>query len=98
METTAIATSRDTVRLDETGYPARFYFPLEAIHGARLAASEKQTYCPYKGHANYFDVVVDGKRLFDAAWCYSQPLASVANIAGRIAFDHPQLTLHFEEY
>ena len=42
--------------------------------------------CPWKGTANYFDVVVDGKTNANAAWVYNAPKTAAAPIAGHVAF------------
>ncbi|MES2071765.1 MAG: DUF427 domain-containing protein [Pseudomonadota bacterium] len=62
------------------------YFPKEAVNQAYLQASEKTTFCAWKGIANYYHVVVDGKLNQDAAWFYRSPKDAAKQITGRIAF------------
>lgn len=62
------------------------YFPLQAIRPELLQASNKTTTCSWKGTANYFHVVVDGKVNHDAAWTYRTPSEAAKKIAGRVAF------------
>lgn len=62
------------------------YFPPASVVTAYLAPSATHTVCSWKGTASYYDVVVDGERLADAAWYYPTPLAAAANIAGHVAF------------
>jgi len=62
------------------------YFPLAFIKPGILKASEHTTVCGWKGTANYYDVVVDGKTNSDAAWYYATPKDAAKEIAGRVAF------------
>jgi len=81
------------LRLVERGYADRFYLPWSAIESHCLQRSDKQTHCPYKGDTRYYHVVIDDVSYDNAAWVYPQPRSEMAAIAGRIAFDHPQVTL-----
>lgn len=51
-----------------------------------LRESKTTTYCPYKGTAGYYDIVVDGKEIKDAVWYYAYPTAESAMIEGRLCF------------
>ncbi len=37
------------------------YFPPESVNKEYFRPSDKQTVCPWKGTASYYDVVVDGQ-------------------------------------
>lgn len=76
-----IASSDDTVVVE-----GNHYFPIEAVAGGVLEPSDHTSVCPWKGTANYYDVVVDGRRNPDAAWYYATPKPAAAEIAGRVAF------------
>ena len=62
------------------------YFPRASVRSAHLAPSVTHTVCGWKGTASYYDVVVDGERLADAAWYYPTPLPAAANITDHVAF------------
>lgn len=62
------------------------YFPAESINRDHFSSSEKQTVCPWKGDASYYDVVVDGEVNKDAAWYYPNPKDAAKNITGHVAF------------
>ncbi len=62
------------------------YFPLASIKPTVLKTSQHTTVCGWKGTANYYDVVVDGKTNPDAAWYYASPKDAAKEIAGRVAF------------
>jgi uncharacterized protein (DUF427 family) len=42
--------------------------------------------CGWKGTANYYTIVADGKENPDAAWYYTDPKPAAAQIKGRLAF------------
>ncbi len=76
-----LAESARPMLLFETSLPTRFYLPVEDVAGTRLA-SERLTYCAYKGEASYWSFG-DHK---DVAWTYRDPLPDAVQIKGRIAF------------
>ena len=76
-----IAESDDTVVVE-----GNHYFPRSSLVDAHFEASETHTFCPWKGTASYFSVVVDGERNVDAAWTYPDPKPAAAELAGRVAF------------
>lgn len=78
-----IAESDDTVVVE-----GNHYFPRASVTDSVLEASEKTTYCPWKGTANYFTLTVDGERNEDAMWYYAQPKPEASEITGRVAFWH----------
>lgn len=62
------------------------YFPPEALKREYVKESATQTVCGWKGTANYFDVVVNGKTNKDAVWYYPTPKDEAKNIEGYVAF------------
>jgi uncharacterized protein (DUF427 family) len=62
------------------------YFPRDAVKSEYVEESTHQTVCPWKGTANYFDVVVEGERNANAAWYYPTPKPAAQEIAGYVAF------------
>jgi uncharacterized protein (DUF427 family) len=64
------------------------YFPVGAVRGEHLIPSDTHTFCPWKGTASYYNVMVDGQVNQDAAWYYPDPMPAAENIRGRIAFWH----------
>jgi uncharacterized protein (DUF427 family) len=62
------------------------YFPVGAVRSEHLTASDTHTFCPWKGTASYYNVMVDGQVNQDAAWYYPDPKPEAENIRGRIAF------------
>lgn len=64
------------------------YFPMEDIKTAYLQPSSRQSVCPWKGTASYYDVVVDGEANRDAAWYYPSPSRAAAQLKDHVAFWH----------
>jgi uncharacterized protein (DUF427 family) len=62
------------------------YFPAEAIKKEYFRESKETTKCPWKGTANYYDVVVNGKTNTNAAWYYADPFKAAAQIKNHVAF------------
>ncbi|MBT3990351.1 MAG: DUF427 domain-containing protein [Rhodospirillaceae bacterium] len=64
------------------------YFPIESVNFKYLVKniSAPQTYCHWKGIANYYDIIVGGKTNESAAWRYFEPYDEAAIINDRIAF------------
>lgn len=85
---TVIIDTTSALTLQESTYPAVQYLPLAEIDPALLAHTDTHTYCPYKGEASYYSLVVPGasRDLADSVWTYETPYAPVAEIAGHVAF------------
>jgi uncharacterized protein (DUF427 family) len=62
------------------------YFPPESVNMEFLSANGDTYECPWKGHADYYDVAVDGEVAKGAAWMYPAPKPAASQIAGHLAF------------
>jgi uncharacterized protein (DUF427 family) len=62
------------------------YFPIEDVRKDFIQASGHKSSCPWKGVAQYYNLVVDGEQNRDAAWYYADPKPAAKSIAGRVAF------------
>ncbi|HHH11821.1 MAG TPA: DUF427 domain-containing protein [Sorangium sp.] len=62
------------------------YFPPAALKREFFEDSTHTSVCGWKGTANYYHVVVAGKRNDNAAWYYAAPKPAAANITGYVAF------------
>lgn len=78
---TVIAESGKTVEVE-----GNQYFPPDSVNMEHIQKSETTYTCPWKGFANYYDVVVDGEINKDAAWYYADPSEAAKEIAGHVAF------------
>lgn len=91
--TTIAESTRPTV-LFETGLVPRFYLPETHVDRQYLEESDTSTSCPYKGDTSrYYDVVVDGERIEDAAWVYDRPKPAVIEVTGKVAFFNEKVDL-----
>ncbi|MEM0923392.1 MAG: DUF427 domain-containing protein [Pseudomonadota bacterium] len=87
-----IAETSEALVLREPGYDPVHYFPRgDAI--AFCDPSPKRSHCPHKGEASYFHLTTKSGAIENAAWSYETPLASVAAIAGHIAFGHDKIAV-----
>lgn len=76
-----LADTNDTVVVE-----GNHYFPINAVDPSLLKRSKATTICGWKGIANYYTIVADGKENLDAAWYYAEPKPAAAEIKGRVAF------------
>ncbi|MFV1971355.1 MAG: DUF427 domain-containing protein [Acidimicrobiia bacterium] len=76
-----IAKSENTIMVE-----GNHYFPPESVGSTYLRTSHKQTRCPWKGTADYYDIVVDGSVNEGAAWYYPDPKPAASDIKNYVAF------------
>lgn len=81
-----IADTREAVRTLETSHPPSYYLPPDAIRRGALAPAAGTSFCEWKGHARYFDVIGGGERQPRAAWSYPDPTVGFAMLRNLIAF------------
>jgi uncharacterized protein (DUF427 family) len=62
------------------------YFPLESINKTYFQENNSTSVCPWKGTANYYDIVVDGKINAGGAWYYANPKVAAKQIKNHVAF------------
>lgn len=78
-----IAESNHTIEVE-----GNHYFPAQSLKREHLRDSIRQSVCPWKGTASYFDVVVGEEVNPAAAWYYPEPKTAAAEIRGHVAFWH----------
>jgi uncharacterized protein (DUF427 family) len=78
-----IAARKHTIEVE-----GNHYFLAESLKRALLRDSTRQSVCPCKGTASYFDVVVGEEINPAAAWHYPEPKAAAANIRVYAALWH----------
>jgi uncharacterized protein (DUF427 family) len=62
------------------------YFPPEYVKKEYFSPSSHTSECSWKGHCNYYNLVVNGKTNEKAVWYYADPLPAAKQIKGYFAF------------
>jgi uncharacterized protein (DUF427 family) len=78
-----IAETTRPVVLYESGFAPRWYVERTDVNELLLALVEHQTFCPYKGLCNYYDI--GDTRL--AAWSYHDAYPQVGRISDLVSFE-----------
>lgn len=76
-----IAESDETIVVE-----GNHYFPQHSVKKEYFIESDTTTYCPWKGHAHYFTLSIEGEENKDAAWYYPETKDKAKSIEGYIAF------------
>ena len=87
--TAAEAVLADTAgawRVLETSHPPTWYLPREDVRAELRRSAAAPTTCEFKGAATYWDVVLPGGEVLEAAaWSYESPTPAFAKIAGHVS-------------
>jgi uncharacterized protein (DUF427 family) len=78
--------SQNTLELVEGDHTPVVYFPREDIAMAFLDVSDQRTSCPFKGDAQYYDIVTKSTTIKNAGWSYEDPKPGLEKIKGYLAF------------
>src|SRR4051794_11855764 len=81
-----IAESTNGWRVLETSHPPNFYFPRADVRPDALLDADGASWCEWKGHAHYFDVVGGDRIERRAAWGYATPNDAYRELAGMVSF------------
>jgi uncharacterized protein (DUF427 family) len=93
-----LAESDRAVVLEETGLPARYYFPRQDVRTDLLRPTSHQSTCPFKGQASYWSAEVGGEVHENLVWSYETPIPQAEGVAGLMCFytDRTELTVNGE--
>ena len=83
---TVLVDTTDVISLYETSRAPQLYARREAVRMDLFVPSPTVTYCPYKGSASHWSVLVDGTLVRDVAWSYEDPLPESTPIASMLGF------------
>jgi uncharacterized protein (DUF427 family) len=81
-----IASTERAYRILETSHPPTYYIPREDIRMEFFSPGSNRTYCEWKGWANYFDLVMGGTVIREAAWTYPEPNRKYYELADYLSF------------
>ena len=93
---TVVAESSSSLLLFETGLPVRYYLPKPSCNFELLKPTQTVTSCPYKGDANYYSIVIDGKEYKDYIWWYRYPTPESIAIAGKVCFYNEKVDIYID--
>ena len=80
-----IRTNR-SFRVLETSHPPTYYLPISEFNKDSLVPVDGNTFCEFKGRADYFDLVVGDAKIERFAWEYPEPTKGFVDLIGHIAF------------
>ena len=83
---TIVADSRATIRTLETSHPPSYYIPSADIAEGVLRQADGSSFCEWKGHAVYWDVVIGDNVLPRVGWSYPDPTRAFAKLRDHVAF------------
>lgn len=81
---TVVDTTR-SYRILETSHPPTYYFPPGDVDSSVLEPVPGNTWCEFKGHASYGDLVIGDERISRLFWWYADPNPAYQAIAGYFA-------------
>lgn len=80
-----VARTTDALRVLETSHPPTYYLPRSAYADGVLEPVTGSSFCEWKGHAAYFDLVAGGRRASRAGWTYPEPADGFEAIRDHVA-------------
>ena len=92
-----IAQSDDAMVMYELGHAPMYYLPEGDVDMTYLEATDRDTYCPYKGHASYWTVKGGDKVAENAIWAYLTPHAELAQLKGYLGFYWGKMGAWYED-
>lgn len=87
-----LASSENAKVMYETRLPPTVYFPREDVCVDLSAATDLQTFCPFKGTATYRDINLNDGSLSNSVWAYENALPESREIEGHIGFSQQSYT------
>lgn len=87
-----VAKTRRPVVLYESGFAPRWYVPRADIDESALTPVEGQTFCPYKGLADYYEIGgTEG-----AAWSYRDAYTEVRRVTDLVSFEPDKIAVYLD--
>ena len=83
--------------MHETRHLPVYYFPKGDVRMDLLEKSDHSSHCPHKGDASYMSVRVGDRIAENAMWYYQNPISSVPDLKGLVAFYWSKMDHWYEE-
>lgn len=81
-----ILDTKAALRVLETHHAPTYYIPPADVLVAALVPTPHETICEWKGRAIYYDLVLNGRRVRNAAWSYPAPKPRFEVLRNHLAF------------
>ena len=81
-----IAKTNNAFRIIETSHPPTYYFPPSDVNINLLKKNKNNSFCEWKGTANYLDLYMGKIKIFDIGWFYKSPKKNFQPIKEYISF------------
>ena len=81
-----IASTDQALRVCETASPPTYYIPPDDVAADCVQLDTGNSWCEWKGDANYYALVVEDQVAARAAWGYTDPHQEYALLAGFLSF------------
>ena len=81
-----LAQTSKALIIKETKHADVYYIPREDVDFQFLNATDHSTYCPFKGHANYWSASNEEEIADNLVWSYEDPYAEVSGLRGYLSF------------
>ena len=81
-----VAESDAALLVKETRHADVVYFPRGDVRMQWLERTAHESFCPFKGEASYWSLVVGDRREENAVWSYEDPFEEVAGLRDHLAF------------
>jgi uncharacterized protein (DUF427 family) len=91
-----IADTRQALEVVESRHHPVWYIPLADVDEATIQATDHTTYCPFKGHASYWSILVAGRTLENTVWGYRTPYTECAPLKDHVAFYTDRVALEID--
>lgn len=80
-----IADTTNAYRVLETSHPPTYYIPQDDVAMEHFTATNRQTFCEFKGRASYWTITVGDKTEANVAWKYANPSRGFEAIKDHVA-------------
>ncbi len=80
-----IANSNKSFRILETSHPPTYYLPISSFVEGSLVATDRTSFCEFKGVAIYYHIEAKGLSSDFAAWGYQNPNEKYSSLKNHIS-------------